>query len=240
MAEEAKMKKCSKCGKEFPATTENFHKCKQTKDGLHQQCKPCKNASDRIRTHNNYPIVKRKRQENKAFIKQLILDIGPQKCMSYIDGHIIFNKIEGFNYVTSSYISYFGYAIHRIYSTEIQEHLLVWCYFHNKWSAEIDHINGDKADNRIENLRECNPRENNLNRDIHRDGHLAGASWSPTYKAYMAKLRIGEPRKTHIICIYETEREASLAYCKYCLENGLARREFMPAEFTDEELGIIK
>ena len=42
---------------------------------------------------------------------------------------------------------------------------LVWVYHHGyKSTQEIDHINQRKLDNRIENLREVNRSQNNLNR----------------------------------------------------------------------------
>ena len=41
--QEVKMKKCSKCGREFPATKEYFNSDKYNKDGLTNQCKECRN-----------------------------------------------------------------------------------------------------------------------------------------------------------------------------------------------------
>lgn len=41
------MKRCTKCGEEFPATTEYFHKEKLGKYGLRADCKWCKNAKKR-------------------------------------------------------------------------------------------------------------------------------------------------------------------------------------------------
>ena len=40
----------------------------------------------------------------------------------------------------------------------------VWALCHKQWPEnEIDHLNGDKHDNRIENLRECSHSENRFN-----------------------------------------------------------------------------
>ena len=40
----------------------------------------------------------------------------------------------------------------------------VWALCYEQWPKdEIDHLNGDTQDNRIENLRECTSSENNLN-----------------------------------------------------------------------------
>ncbi|MCK9319236.1 hypothetical protein [Methanoculleus sp.] len=55
MCEEIKMKKCSKCGEEKPATKEYFHVHNGCKDGLNSVCKKCRSekAASRIRRLDN-------------------------------------------------------------------------------------------------------------------------------------------------------------------------------------------
>ncbi len=43
------LKRCSKCGVEFPATTEHFQVCKQQKSGFRPRCKTCDNDAARAR-----------------------------------------------------------------------------------------------------------------------------------------------------------------------------------------------
>ena len=43
-------------------------------------------------------------------------------------------------------------------------HRLAWFYVYGEWPTMIDHINRDKHDNRIVNLREATYSENSLNR----------------------------------------------------------------------------
>ena len=47
---------------------------------------------------------------------------------------------------------------------EIRLHRLVWALVYGRFPKQIDHINGDGMDNRLENLRECSIVENNANR----------------------------------------------------------------------------
>ncbi|MFY8105622.1 MAG: HNH endonuclease signature motif containing protein [Elstera sp.] len=57
-----------------------------------------------------------------------------------------------------------GYLIIRVDYVIYKAHRLAWFYMTGKWPKEyIDHINGDKADNRWVNLREANPAQNSIN-----------------------------------------------------------------------------
>ena len=59
--------------------------------------------------------------------------------------------------------SYKGYVRVLVDSKRYFVHHVVWCMFYGKLPSLIDHINGDKQDNRIENLREVSNQENCAN-----------------------------------------------------------------------------
>ena len=58
-----------------------------------------------------------------------------------------------------------GYRHVRIGKGKYLEHRLVWFYVYKVWpNNTIDHVNADRSDNRIENLREASPNDNQHNR----------------------------------------------------------------------------
>ena len=70
------------------------------------------------------------------------------------------------------------------------EHALVFLMFHGYVPKEIDHINGDRADNRIENLRAANRSENQCNRGAlssNTSGH-PGVSWHKKSSSWAVRL----------------------------------------------------
>lgn len=90
----------------------------------------------------------------------------------------------------------------------ILAHVVVWAICKGSYpNSEIDHINGVRSDNRIENLRECTRSENIYN--TLKDGkHMPGASPSGS----MWKSQITVDKKSVYIGIFKTELEAHLAY----------------------------
>jgi hypothetical protein len=90
-----------------------------------------------------------------------------------------------------------------------QAHRLAWFLFYGEWPIyEIDHINGDKTDNRIINLRDVPDRINAQNMGIHRNGHLPGVS--KVGKKWRASIQIGK-KQTHL-GMFSTQEEAYRAY----------------------------
>ncbi len=59
-----------------------------------------------------------------------------------------------------------GYLAIIIRGSSYLAHRIAWAMFHGDTKKEIDHINGDKKDNRISNLRVVNKQENQRNSKI--------------------------------------------------------------------------
>lgn len=85
----------------------------------------------------------------------------------------------------------------------------------------IDHINGNRSDDRIGNLREADDRLNGQNRKEHRSGRLVGAykrasgKWASQIQTDNGKIWLG---------VFDTEQEASDKYWEAVSNLGKARR----------------
>ena len=71
-------------------------------------------------------------------------------------------------------------------------HRVVWCLHYGYWPTElIDHINGIRHDNRIENLREVTVAENRLNvRQARNDSGVVGVTWAKKERNWRASINI--------------------------------------------------
>ena len=91
-------------------------------------------------------------------------------------------------------IDHYGYLIIKIKGVQYKSHRLAWLYQYGSMpSGVIDHINGDKTDNRICNLRDVDQAENcrNANRSKNPDTGFKGVHIDSTNglkKKYATKI----------------------------------------------------
>lgn len=90
---------------------------------------------------------------------------------------------------------------------------LAWLYMFGVWPTDqIDHINCDKSDDRIANLRECSGAQNHLNVGLtvrNRSGYK-GVHWNGRYQKWEAAIRINGVR--HYLGRYDAAEDAARRY----------------------------
>ena len=90
-----------------------------------------------------------------------------------------------------------GYMRVNIGNTAYLAHRLAWLYFYGSWPDDcIDHINQDRADNRITNLRVVTKSQNqhNRKRSLNNTSGKTGVCWFPPKQKWRAYIkRDGKP-----------------------------------------------
>lgn len=92
-------------------------------------------------------------------------------------------------------------------------HRLAWFYIYGRWPIEIDHIDRDKANNRISNLREVAHKQNCQNRKQRSNPNgYKGVTYSKRDNVWYARItRDGVSRH---LGTFLTSEAAYSAYCK--------------------------
>lgn len=89
-----------------------------------------------------------------------------------------------------------GYLHGCIFNVSVYAHRIIYACAHGEWPvAHIDHINGVKNDNRIENLRDVTPSVNGRNKRIasNNSSGVIGVYWHKERRKFAAQ--IGGPHK---------------------------------------------
>lgn len=106
-----------------------------------------------------------------------------------------------------------GYRVGKINGAKLAAHRVIWALVHGDWpSHQIDHINGDKADNRITNLRLATASQNAHNRTAYstnRSG-FKGVSWNKQCGRWQAGIKL-DGRRRHL-GYFATAEQAAAAY----------------------------
>lgn len=98
-------------------------------------------------------------------------------------------------------------------------HVLVWLYVYGEFPTSfIDHIDCNKSNNRLSNLRLATKSENSFNTPLRRTNTsgFKGVTWSEKDKKWRAQATIDG--KNHYLGDYKTKQEASDAYNAFCRE----------------------
>lgn len=107
-----------------------------------------------------------------------------------------------------------GYCRVSFDSKRYLAHRVAWIYVHGKWpELDIDHINGNKSDNRLENLRAVNRTTNLENLRKPKGENTASGFLGVTVRnkhRYVAKIQVN--KKSIHIGIFDTATEAHAAY----------------------------
>lgn len=120
-----------------------------------------------------------------------------------------------------------GYFTIKIDQRRYLVHRLVWLWKFGRWPEhELDHINSNRSDNRIENLRECRHAENQRNMRRHRDNRTGfkGVSRASANRWHASIYVDGNGVS---LGLFRTPEEAHAAYVAAAEKNfgAFARRE---------------
>jgi len=112
-----------------------------------------------------------------------------------------------------------GYRRIKLRDKSYRAHRLAYLMTYEYLPEFIDHINQNKIDNRIINLRSCTKQENSMNRRSNKNtsSKYKGVSWHKNAKKWMAKIKIDSKAKH--LGYFQTESDAAKAYDKAALEH---------------------
>jgi len=82
-------------------------------------------------------------------------------------------------------------------------HRAAWALFYGRWPTEIDHLNGNKTDNRICNLREVSSSENQQNRVWKWKPNARTGLAGVYYRATEGRYRVSVGKNLHFRDKYE-------------------------------------
>jgi hypothetical protein len=99
-----------------------------------------------------------------------------------------------------------GYQVIRVDGIDYYAHRLAWFYVYRRWPKALDHIDRNRSNNAIANLRQCSQAENAKNRTPGRGCNRTSSG------RWQAHIRVN--KKLLYLGLYATEKEAHRVYLK--------------------------
>ena len=131
------------------------------------------------------------------------------------DGHLYWIKKKSRNTVLNSRFGCLkdGYVMGGFNHKMLREHRLVWLYHYGVWPKDqLDHINGIRDDNRVENLRETTNQQNSFNTKSRNNSSskYKGVKWHTIANKWSAQYVFNG--KEYYLGLFIEEKDAAKAY----------------------------
>jgi hypothetical protein len=116
-----------------------------------------------------------------------------KELFDYRDGELYWRKRSNSKVAEGSQagtVNMTGYRVITINGKKIHAHRLIWLWHGNKLPEQLDHINGNPLDNRIENLRAATYVTNAYNSKLKSDNTsgVKGVSWCNTFNKWVVQI----------------------------------------------------
>lgn len=141
-----------------------------------------------------------------------LFDYNPENGL-FICKTPISNKVDKGD--IAGWISNTNYRMIQIHGKRYVAHRLAWFYVYGKWPVnQLDHINGDRQDNRINNLREVTNAQNSRWKPKNKNNKAGykGVCFNKKSKKHPYQAFITFERKNYYLGKFKTPEQAAFAY----------------------------
>lgn len=132
------------------------------------------------------------------------IDVSKDYWVSFLREHVeykdggVYWKLSGRRCGTTIKPMGKEYRSIKIKGLRISEHRAVYALVNGSYEGDIDHINGDGTDNRIENLRVVSHSANMKNKKNYKNNKtgVTGVTYCNTHNLYVARIGVNGKKKT--------------------------------------------
>ena len=150
-----------------------------------------------------------------------------KEIIDYCPNTGLFNRIDKKESLKVGTVGSHGYMVVKVDGKLYRAHRLVWLFVYGKWpNNQIDHIDGNKQNNILSNLRDVTRSDNMCNKNKCRSDNntgLLGVMWLKRERKYTARIHVNGKSKS--LGYFDDKYKAHLAYVeakkKYHLTNTL-------------------
>ena len=135
-----------------------------------------------------------------------------KELVDYVDGKLIAKINSKVRKVGDSLSSLTdkGYLRASVGGKSYRVHRLIFLYHHGYMPTQVDHIDGNRMNNRIENLREATSSQNNQNRKATSSSGIKGVVWHKQSKKWVASICVNR-KSIHLGSFLSIEEAALVA-----------------------------